>query len=230
MGAIQALFQSALHKMRQDNIEAGLADLRKAAELQPNNPEIVEAYLVIALKMRKLGRVEYGIQVVDLALEMQPEKAHFWQAKGSFLFAAQKPQEARQALLKAQELTPENPNILYDMGWQASQSKDTHEQALADYTEAIKIDETYQRAWANRGALHNVMGNHDAALKDLDQALKLEPEDSVALYEKASALMVMGKKDEAAVFARKVIELNNNPRAVLAAQGLLEGSLGTAKE
>jgi tetratricopeptide (TPR) repeat protein len=221
MDAIQALFQSALHHLRNDNVPAALADLRKAAAIDPNNPDVVEAFLVVALKMRKSGKVQEGLQVVELAVELQPEKAHFWQAKGSFLFAAEKPKEAREALLKARELAPADPNLLYDMGWQGSQSADTHAQALQDYSAAIELDESYQKAWANRGALHNTMGNHQEALADLDQALKLEPEDSVALYEKASALLALGKKKEAKKFARKVVDLNTNPRAVQAAQLLL---------
>ncbi|MCA9780734.1 MAG: tetratricopeptide repeat protein [Candidatus Eremiobacteraeota bacterium] len=220
--AIQALFQSALHQMRQNNMEAGLQDLRKAADLQPDNPEIVEAYLVVALKLRKLGRHEDGLKVVDLALERAPEKAHFWQAKGSFLFAAEKPEEARTALLKARELAPKDPNIPYDMGWQGSQNPETYEQALEDYSDAISVDDTYQRAWANRGALKNKMGRHQEALKDLDRSLELQPEDSVALYEKASALVALKKPDEAAQAAQKVIDLNNNPQAVALAKMLVK--------
>jgi tetratricopeptide (TPR) repeat protein len=220
--AIQALFTGALHQMRQNNMEAGLEDLRKVAALQPDNPEIVEAYLVVALRLRKLGRHEDALQVVELALERQPDKAQFWQAKGSFLFAAEKPEEARKALTKAKELAPNDPNILYDMGWQGSQSPQTHEQALQDYGDAIAIDESYQRAWANRGALLNKMGRHQEALKELERALELEPKDSVALYEKASTLLALKKTDQARESAQKVVELNNNPQAVALAQAIVE--------
>lgn len=222
--AIQALFTSALHQMRQNNMEAGLEDLRKAAELQPDNPEVVEAYLVVALRLRKLGRHEDALQVVELALERQPENAPFWQAKGSFLFAAEKPEEARKALLKAKELAPLDPNISYDMGWQGSQDPKNHEQALQDYGDAIAVDESYQRAWANRGALLNKMGRHQEALRDLDRALELEPKDSVALYEKASTLVALKKTDLARETAQKVIELNNNPQAVALAQVIVENT------
>lgn len=220
--AIQALFTSALHQMRQNNMEAGLEDLRKAADLQPDNPEVVEAYLVVALRLRKLGRHEDALQVVELALERQPENPQFWQAKGSFLFAAEKPEEARKALEKAKELAPKDPNIPYDMGWQGSQDPKNHEQALLDYGDAIGVDEFYQRAWANRGALLNKMGRHQEALKDLDRALDLEPADSVALYEKASTLMALKKPEQARETAQKVIDLNNNPQAVALAQAILE--------
>lgn len=220
--AIQALFTSALHQMRQNNMEAGLEDLRKAAELQLDNPEIVEAYLVVALRLRKLGRHEDALQVVELALERQPDKAQFWQAKGSFLFAAEKPEEARKALLKAKELAPNDPNIPYDMGWQGSQNAQTYEQALQDYGHAIAVDESYQRAWANRGALLNKMGRHQEALKDLERALELDPKDSVALYEKASTLLALKEADQARETAQKVIDLNNNPQAVALAQAIVE--------
>lgn len=219
--SVQSLFQSALHKLRMNDAEGGIDDLKRAAELEPDNPEVVEAYMVVALRMRKLGRVEDGLRVIELALEMEPGKAHFWQAKGSFLFAGQKPSEAREALLKARELAPEDPNIFYDMGWQASQSEATYAQALEDYSEAIKLDPKMQRAWANRGALRNRMGDYQEALNDLDQALKLDPNDSLALYEKATALLNSGRKKEASEYAQKVVDLNQNPQAAALARSLL---------
>ena len=94
------------------------------------------------------------------------------------------------------------------MGWQGSQDPKNHEQALLDYGDAIGVDESYQRAWANRGALLNKMGRHQEALKDLDRALDLEPADSVALYEKASTLMALKKPEQARETAQKVIDLN----------------------
>ena len=219
---IQTLFQSALHHLRNDDTPAALTDLRKAAASQPDNPEVVEAFLVVAMKMRKTGQIEQGLQVLDLALELQPEKAHFWQTKGSFLFAAQKPVEARQALVKARELAPEDPAIVYDMGWQAAQAEATYQQALLDYSAAIELDEAYKKAWTNRGALQSRMGRHAEGLKDLERAIELDPDDSVALYEMASVQLAAGKTDEAKKFAQKVVSLNNHPQAVQAAQLLLD--------
>ena len=47
--------------------------------------------------------------------------------------------------------------------------------AIADFTEAIKLDPNRAVAFSNRGAVLRQKGERDKALEDLDQAIKLDP-------------------------------------------------------
>jgi Flp pilus assembly protein TadD len=219
---VQSLLQSALHKLRKNDVEDGLKDLRKVAEVQPNNPEVVRSFSEVAQRMHRIRRTDHALKVIELAIEMCPDESRFWHDKGVFLLAEGKMVEARLALVKARELAPEDASIVFDMGWQSSQKPETYQRALKEYTNAIEIDETFTDAWTYRGSLRNRMKDHNAALKDLDQALKLDPEDPVALYEKALALSALGKEKEARQLAERVIALNRNQIAVLAAKKLLK--------
>jgi tetratricopeptide (TPR) repeat protein len=220
---VESLFQSALHKLRKNDVEGGLKDLRLAAEVQPDNPEVVKAYSGVAERMHRIRRTDHALKVIELAIEMRPEDSQFWHDKGVFLLAEGEMVGARKALVKARELAPEDAGILFDMGWQSSQDPETYQRALEEYTLVIEMDKTFKDAWTYRGSLRNRMNNHEAALKDLDQALKLEPEDPVAIFEKAVALSALGNKEEARRLAEKVIAMNRNQIAVLAAKKLLRG-------
>ena len=48
--------------------------------------------------------------------------------------------------------------------------------ALAAFNEAIALDPEFAGTYANRGILHDRMGNHELALQDYIQALQLDPE------------------------------------------------------
>jgi tetratricopeptide (TPR) repeat protein len=58
-----------------------------------------------------------------------------------------------------------------------------HEEALADYDEALTIDPEYASAHASRGAALADLGRREEALAALDRALELRPS-----YEWAGAL------------------------------------------
>ncbi|MEM6591804.1 MAG: tetratricopeptide repeat protein [Cyanobacteria bacterium P01_C01_bin.73] len=49
------------------------------------------------------------------------------------------------------------------------------EEAIADFTQAIAIDDVYADAFGNRGIAYRLMGRFNAAIADLNQALQLAP-------------------------------------------------------
>ena len=52
--------------------------------------------------------------------------------------------------------------------------------AIADYTEAIRLDPKYAKAYNNRGAAYKAKGQHDRATSDFTEAIRLNPEDAEA--------------------------------------------------
>lgn len=53
-----------------------------------------------------------------------------------------------------------------------------HPQALADYTESIKLDTTDGSTIASRGDEYRLLGKYDLAVSDFDRAIELEPEEA----------------------------------------------------
>jgi tetratricopeptide (TPR) repeat protein len=58
----------------------------------------------------------------------------------------------------------------------AHSQQGNHQQALSDYTQAIKLDEEMAGAYANRGVTRAVIGNPESAIADLEKAAKLYQE------------------------------------------------------
>jgi tetratricopeptide (TPR) repeat protein len=51
-----------------------------------------------------------------------------------------------------------------------------YEEAIADCTEAIRLDPNHTKAYGNRGDVYRELGQHEKAIADLDKAIELDPE------------------------------------------------------
>ena len=56
-----------------------------------------------------------------------------------------------------------------------------YDRALLDFGEAIRIDPTFARAFANRGAVHGAKQDFDKAIDDFTRVLELEPRSATRL-------------------------------------------------
>jgi tetratricopeptide (TPR) repeat protein len=59
-------------------------------------------------------------------------------------------------------------------------------QALADCTEAIRLDPNYADAYHCRGSIYSLQGALDHALADYDRAIQLQPDDEIAYSNRGS--------------------------------------------
>lgn len=53
--------------------------------------------------------------------------------------------------------------------------KNDYDHAIADFTEAIKLDPKHNYAYSNRGLVYAKKGQHDRAIGDYNEAIKLDP-------------------------------------------------------
>lgn len=50
-----------------------------------------------------------------------------------------------------------------------------YQNAIDDFTKAIKLDKTLHNAWCNRGICKNEIGDLKGAINDIKKAIKLNP-------------------------------------------------------
>ena len=55
----------------------------------------------------------------------------------------------------------------------AYRAKGDNDSAIADYSEAIRLDPRYSKAYGNRGNAYRAKGDYDRAVADYDQAIKI---------------------------------------------------------
>jgi tetratricopeptide (TPR) repeat protein len=78
---------------------------------------------------------------------------------------------------------------------EAYESKEDHDAAIADCTEAIKIDPKY--GWAYRGVAYYGLHEYDAALADHAEAIRVNSRDAWAYARRGMTWTEKGEFDQA---------------------------------
>jgi serine/threonine protein kinase/regulator of sirC expression with transglutaminase-like and TPR domain len=89
-----------------------------------------------------------------------------------------------------------------------------YEQAIIDYTKAIKLDSHYAEAYNNRSTAHLLMGNYGQAVTDCNRAITLAPDFVAAYVNRGIAYTGMREYTQALADYAKALELD--PRNVYA--------------
>lgn len=82
--------------------------------------------------------------------------------------------------------------------------------AVADFSEALKMDSGQADYWRTRGAARNNLGDFAGGVADASRAIKLEPKNPWAYYIRAWALIRQGKGKEAVADAKQAIKLEDD--------------------
>jgi tetratricopeptide (TPR) repeat protein len=75
--------------------------------------------------------------------------------------------------------------------------KGEYENAIADYTEAIRVDTTFAIAYLNRGRVYAEIGDYDRAITNYTEAIRLDPEYGATYWDRGSAYRAKGKLSSA---------------------------------
>jgi tetratricopeptide (TPR) repeat protein len=90
-------------------------------------------------------------------------------------------------------------------------NKGDYDRAIADYTEAIKLDPNDFLAYRNRGGVyHHIKGDFDRAIADYTQAIRLDPNDEYTFEVRGYAYAFKGEHDRAIADYTQAIKLNPN--------------------
>ena len=72
-----------------------------------------------------------------------------------------------------------------------------YDTAIADYTEAIRINPEFAATYNNRANAHAKIGENDEAIADLTEMIRLKPELAKAYNNRGNIYQRMGKYDKA---------------------------------
>jgi tetratricopeptide (TPR) repeat protein len=89
-------------------------------------------------------------------------------------------------------------------------NKKDYDRAIADYTQAIRLDPNDAAAYINRGSAYNDKGDYDRAITDLNQAIRLDPNDATAYNNRGFAYHNKKDYDRARADFTQAIRLNPN--------------------
>jgi lipoprotein NlpI len=108
--------------------------------------------------------------------------------------------------------------------------KGDHDQAIADFDEALKLEPKNASIYNNRGNARNDKGESDAAMADFDAAIKTNPRYAAAYFNRGNALAAKGETDRALKdYAAAIRNNKRNVNAYIARGALLLASGASAK-
>ena len=82
------------------------------------------------------------------------------------------------------------------------------DKAIADYTEAIKLNPEFALAYYGRGGAYKDKGEYVRAIADADKIIEINPQDPEAYSNRGSTYVAQGDKQRAIADYRKALEID----------------------
>jgi tetratricopeptide (TPR) repeat protein len=98
-------------------------------------------------------------------------------------------------------------------GQTTSEQRRIYERAVADFTQAIRLDPNNAKIYNERGGVYDNMGDFDRAFTDFTQAIRLDPNYAIAYSNRALVYVHMGDLDRAIADYNQAIRLDSNHHA-----------------
>jgi Flp pilus assembly protein TadD len=90
------------------------------------------------------------------------------------------------------------------------QKKGNYDQAIASYTEALRINPGYAAAYNNRGIAYRKKGQNDRAITDFTKLLEVDPRDSYGYYYRGYSYFQNGQIERARADLEQAAKLDQN--------------------
>ncbi len=121
-------------------------------------------------------------------------------------------EEAIAACTRAIEAGPKSKNIsmvYFNRAVEWNAAKD-YDRAIADYSEAIKLNPQYREAFNNRGNSYRSKRDLDLAIADYDSAIKINPKRALYHRNRGNVLMDKREYEKALASFNEAVKLDAN--------------------
>ena len=113
-------------------------------------------------------------------------------------------------------------NTKHDIGF--------YQNAISDYSKAIRLKPDFVEAYHNRGNTKASLGQHFEAIADFDIAIKLEPDDPMSYYNRGAAKASLGEYVEAIADYDIAIKLKPDDPISYSLRGASKADIGRYSE
>ena len=113
-------------------------------------------------------------------------------------------------------------NTKHDIGF--------YQNAISDYSKAIRLKPDFMEAYHNRGNAKAELGQHLEAITDFDIAIKLKPDDAMSYYNRGAAKASLSRYVEAIADYDIAIKLNPDDVISYSLRGASKADLGRYSE
>lgn len=152
-------------------------DLEEGAleQVDEIDEERLKAFLNEAKEAEREGDLKRAIVAYDDLLSLAPEYVAGYLGRGRARMALGDVTAALSDFQRAEDLTPDSPEPLVEMGNLYFKRQD-YERAVEYYDKALEVDASHAIACCRRGICHHYLKNHQQAFQDLQRAYGLDPD------------------------------------------------------
>ena len=192
-----------------DDITAAFQDLDEVIRRDPAN---VHAYEVRSTAYYKIGWYEQALSEADKAVSIAPKKNSPYSYRAFDFVALKQYDKAVADLSDAIKYSPAKDSGLGDLyyrrGLAYSNMRD-YDHAIADQTEAAKLDNGKVEILESRASAYLGKKQDDLAIADLTHVLRIDPKNSTAYHERAAAYQNRHQYDLAVADLNRAIEVSS---------------------
>jgi tetratricopeptide (TPR) repeat protein len=152
--------------------DLAILDFTRSIELDPN---VADVYKFRGNAYRDTGDYQLAIADHDEAIKRSPYDCFGYLERAEDYIAAGDDERAFADFGSAIRLNPSRITLVARA--LAHFDKGNHAKAVADCTEALKLDPSYFRSYSLRGMAYAAMGRPDDAIADYDRSLRLNPQN-----------------------------------------------------
>jgi tetratricopeptide (TPR) repeat protein len=204
-----------LREMR--NFDDALAAFNRAAELDPKSPSPPTSRGEFFNEKKDYDR---AIAEFDSAIRLDPTNARAYSSRA---YAYLRKGDVEQALKDANDaFKHEKAARTYNQRALVQHANHEYDAAIADLTEAIRLDPTNSNFYSNRGRTYNAKKEYDRAMLDLNQSIRLNPANSLPYYNRAISYENKGELDNALADWRTTLRLDPDSQDAIKAIRRLE--------
>jgi tetratricopeptide (TPR) repeat protein len=200
-----------------EKAEQRLADLNAAAELDPENTDVLQIRGAYYLDAKEFDKATADF---TKAIEKSPEDPRSYHAIGIVQMLEGKTDEAIASFTKAIELAPDNTDYLAQRARAYTVKGDTAA-ATADLEKSLEVNPLDIASLLLRSSNYAQAGDNEKALADVDEALNVRSDYLPAIQMRALLLARMNKIPDAIAELEKVRKQQPNDLTCLTQLGVL---------
>ncbi|MGE0431644.1 MAG: protein kinase [Planctomycetota bacterium] len=150
------------------------AAVRNFTVVLQNDPDDKDSLIYRGLSLAKLGRFAEAERDFRRGLMLLPDDWHFYSAMGNLELGRNRGAAAAEWFTKSLDLDAGMPTTWTNRGIAWYQQRE-YDKAIADHSEALRLQPNFATAALNRGIAHYYAGHTAAAHEDVTRAIRDDP-------------------------------------------------------
>jgi predicted O-linked N-acetylglucosamine transferase (SPINDLY family) len=201
--AASACHREGLELLRQNQTGAAIAQLERAARLDPRDPEFLKS---LGNAHKSAGDLESAAQCYRRSLRVAPDYLPSLYNLGLVLSELKRFEEAEPCFRRVIEKAPDDTDACYELGL-ARRKLGRLQEAVAAYRRTLELDPSYSPAHNDLGNIAQDQGRLADAVEHYRAAIRVLPDYAPAYSNLGNALARQGRLAEAVDSYRRAIQL-----------------------